>query len=107
MRCDQWIGLTQEAQDFLEHNCRKVPGQVCPKCGEVLSHVKDCKAYEEVDGMFGTPAGSLYEYNLIDCRIAKEVVQEAPWSSGPCFFLCLEIEGKKMFEWPQEEIDNA
>lgn len=107
MRMDQWIGLTQEAQDYLEKHCRVVPNIVCPDCGCVITESKDCKAYEEVEGMFGTPAGALHEYKLKHGPVAKEIVQGAPWSSGPCFFVCLEIEGERCFEWSEKEIDDA
>ena len=107
MRCDQWIGLTDEAKAFLDEHCNMVPGTKCPHCGGLLNHKRDVKEYDEVEGMFGTPAGSLLEYNLKNGRVAKEVVQDVPWSSGPCFFICLEIDGVRCFEWPQEEIDNA
>jgi len=36
-----------------------------------------------------------------------EVVQAEPWSSGPVIFTCLEVDGERIGEWPQKEIDNA
>lgn len=107
MRSDQWIGLTDEARAFLDEHAAMVPGDRCPKCDHILNHKRDCQEREWVDGMFGTPAGPLIDYKLKDGRVAKEVVQEAPWSSGPCFFICLEIDEVRCFEWPEEETRNA
>lgn len=107
MRCNQWMGLNDKARDFLNHNCVMIPGDVCPKCGHVLNQKKDCKKREWIQGMFGLDYMPLIDFKLTDGRVASEVVQAEPWSSGPVFFVCLEIDGKRMFEWTQSEIDNA
>ena len=90
MRCTQLIGLTVEAEEFLRKNG-----------GEG-------KIYEDAtnEGMF-EDGPMLHEYNLVGGKVAREVIQAVPWSSGPCIFMCLEIDGKRMFEWSQEEIDNC
>lgn len=106
MRCYQHRGVTKEACDFLSANVKMVPLIVCPKCGEVISKKMDCSIYVVKDAFYDD-GPSLYKYNLKDGRIAKEVVQAMPWSSGPVGFLCLEVDGNCMFEWPEEEIDNC
>ena len=53
---------------------------------------------------------SLDEFVLKDGRKIREVLQAAPWSSGPCIFLCLEYADteERMFEWTEQEIrDNC
>ena len=108
MRCTQIAGLTEEAKEFLEKNCILIDDDRCPHCEEVLTQRKSCKIYEDAtnEGMF-EDGPMLHEYNLVGGKVAREVIQAVPWSSGPCIFMCLEIEGKRMFEWSQEEIDNC
>jgi hypothetical protein len=57
-------------------------------------------------GMFGD-GPMLKEYKLKDGKVAKEIVQASPWSGGPCIFLCLEVGGKRMFEWSDDDIAHA
>lgn len=106
MRCYQHMGVTKEAHEFLVENVKMVPSTVCPKCGEVISEKMSIKVYAEEDAFYGD-GPSLCEYTLKEGGVVREVVQAMPWSSGPVGFLCLEIEGKRMFEWPEEEIDNC
>lgn len=108
MRCTQIIGLTKEAEDFLEKSVKKIPDPVCPECGNVLGFKYSRRPYFDArdEGMFGD-GPMLFEYDLNDGRVAKEVIQAVPWSSGPCIFMCLEVDGERMFEWSQEEIDQA
>ena len=92
MRCSQFMGLTKEAVQFLKEN-------------EVLySEIYANANNEEMDAF---PDPPLRRYLLKDWKVVKEVIQAAPWSSGPCFFLCLEDDKGKMFEWSEEAIDNA
>lgn len=109
MRCTQIIGISPEAWEFLKENVAMIPCAPCPHCGEPTSEKMDCYSYEDASylGMFDD-GPLLEEYTLKDGSKVREVEQATPWSSGPCIFLCLENEkGERMFEWPQEEIDNC
>jgi len=107
MRCTQFVGLTDEARDFLDKNVSMVGSHPCPHCGKMTEEIA-----EKVDdgrftvGMFDEEI-PLSTFRLRDGRIAKEVVQAEPWSSGPVIFTCLEVEGLRVGEWSQEAIDNA
>lgn len=119
MRMYQHIGLTTEAYVFLTENAKRVPSSVCPKCSHVISERMDSKVYDEKDVFYGD-GPSLREFPLKDGRVAREVLQACPWSSGPIGFLCLEVGTpsgrergssgnydilwKRMFEWTDEEI---
>lgn len=112
MRETQIIGLTDEAHAFLRKEAKRVPVTECPTChhkegGKLVEHVYDYETGVR-KGMF-EDGPVLSEYQLNDgCRV-REVVQAAPWSSGPCIFLCLEdaVSGERMFEWSEEEINEC
>lgn len=108
IRETQLFGLTEDAKQFLRENCNKVTTSTCPQCGYILSEGFDSKIYDDKQslGMF-EDGPLLKEYILKDSTTAKEIVQASPWSSGPCIFLCLELDGEKKFEWSQEDIDNC
>lgn len=109
MRQTQLRGLTNEALNFLNENCMRVPIKFCPHCNEVLEIGQKCEVYFDASqtGMFDD-GPNLYKYYLKDGSVVKEVIQAVPWSSGPCIFMCLEDEkGARIFEWPESEIDNA
>ena len=106
MRCYQHRGLTKEAEKFLTQHVKIIPDKFCPRCSEVLSWKKKVISTEHID-MFCGDGPCLHTYELKSGDTVKEVVQSFPWSSGPVCFLCLIIEGKRMFEWDQKEIDNA
>lgn len=109
MRCTQIVGLTEEATDFLNENCEKVPVLSCPDCGKVIHEGLKSRVYSSAKhlGMFDD-GPELDAYRLKDGKEVFEVVQASPWSSGPCLFLCLQDElGTRMFEWSQEEINKA
>jgi len=110
MRCYQEIGLTPEAHEWIDKNANQVPCQQCPKCGEVITWKYDYRVYETQE-MFYNDGPALKEFKLKDGRIAQEVVQCSPWSSGPMAFFCLEVENpdgtrERMFEWTDEEISH-
>jgi len=106
MRCYQHRGLTLTAEKFLMQHVTMVPDEVCPTCGELISQKKKVIAIEHIDMFYGD-GPYLHTYELKSGDTVKEIVQSSPWSSGPVVFLCLVIEGKRMFEWDQKEIDNA
>lgn len=111
MRCTQIIGLTVQADEFLEKEVKRTPKIPCPTC----KHVTGGDWYQVVyDETTGVQAGMfddgplLHEYTLKNGETVREVIQASPWSSGPCIFLCLEDkDGKRMFEWSEKEINNA
>lgn len=111
MRCTQIIGLTQEAQVFLNENVAVIEER-CPHCNGILLKFSDKfkqKVYDSAAsvGMFDD-GPELYEYELKSGAIVREKVQAAPWSSGPCIFLKLvDGEGKDLFVWSEEEIQRA
>ncbi len=97
MRCTQYIGLTKRAQDF-------VNGLNCVK-----------NSNHHTEGMFGedVPLGEwlLDEDIVIGDKVKiliKEVVQVAPWSSGPMIFTCLDYDSGsrdksfKFLEWTMD-----
>ena len=108
MRCTQIVGLTQEALDFLVQNTKQITDMCCPHCLKEITKKADAVIYDSAkdSGMF-EDGPELYKHNLQDGRIAREIVQAVPWSSGPCIFLCLEIDGKREFEWSEEELNNC
>jgi len=107
MRCYQPMGLTEEARNFLNEKCLKKPSLICPDCGKIIS---ESIVSEEIDKIevFYDDGPTLHKYKMKDGSEIIEVIQASPWSSGPVVFLCLkDPDGKTMFEWPQEEIDNC
>ena len=110
MRMTQIFGLTEEAIDFINQNCRKVPDVVCPHCQGTVSEKNDAKPYLDASnlGMFND-GPQLMEYTLKDGRILQEVEQETVWSSGPCIFSALKDQtaGEILFKWSKEEIEKC
>lgn len=110
-RFTQIIGLTEEAENFIDQNVRRYEKDKCHHCGrsEIGIYKQDYDAVTAVrEGMFDD-GPILYEYQMKDGSVYREVLQTCIWSSGPCIFLCLERakDGKRCFEWAQEEIDNC
>jgi len=104
MRCYQHIGLTDEAEHFLDVNA-ETESVKCPTCGcGTVTRRKILKTEEEA--LFYDDGPLLQTYLLKDGRECKEAVQCAPWSSGPMGFLCLEIDGEEVFKWTEKEIED-
>ena len=113
MRMTQVIGLSLAAHKYLDDNCNMVPNVVCPDCGKVISEKKDCHFHVSAEsfGMFND-GPLLYMYIMKDGTTLYETVQCAPWSSGPCIFLCLSRNPDSdkplpLFEWTEEEMSNV
>jgi len=108
MRMTQDWNLTDQAMDFLQENSKKVPASFCPHCNGPIGEKLVMRDYEDASntGMFDD-GPMLHEYTLKDDRTAREIVQEVIWHSGPCIFLCLEIDGVKMYEWDKKDMENA
>lgn len=108
MRCDQHAGLSGEAQEFLKEY--EVPGVSCPTCGhDPGPKLTQCGNYA---GMFDEPSYPLWSHQLKSGGKADEFVQAEPWSSGPVFFLGLDVfsPGGELVQkilWPEEAIENA
>ena len=102
MRCHQFVGLNKEADKFLRDNVAQIPNIICPHCKTVISTKRKVLSTEHQDAFYGD-GPTLHIYELKDGRICSEILQAQPWSSGPMSFLCLEIRGKKMFEWKTDE----
>ena len=105
MRCYQHIGLTPEAESFLTDNVEMIPNICCPKCGEIISYKMNSRVVR-VEELFYNDGPCIIEYKLKDGRTCTEIVQCSPWNSGPMGFMCLEIDGQKMFEWSDDEINQ-
>ena len=85
MRCTQYVGLIDSAHDFLA-GMEERPNM-----------------FGFTPGMFDEPVPLAAWEDVETGKIYKEVVQAAPWSSGPMIFTCLEDEsGERMFEWIQD-----
>lgn len=98
------MGLTTEAEKYLEENAAEVPSVVCPSWGHIISYTKESKVYETPDCWYGE-GPQLKEYIMKDGQKIKEIIQKNIWDSGPNIFLCLEDEsGEKLFEWGEEEM---
>lgn len=108
IRETQIFGLNSEALGFLDKNCKRTGEKTCPTCKHVTGGDKIVKDYKDESGLGMFDDGpTLQEYTLKEGGVAREVVQASPWSSGPCIFLCLEIDGKRMFMWEEGEIQNC
>jgi hypothetical protein len=109
MRCDQLRGLSSAADMFLDANIIQPRSEPCPHCHHSYSAaLKVCGTFY---GMFDNEY-LLYEHQLKSGQVAKEFVQAAPWSSGPCFFIGLQVYNPdgtcaQEFLWAEEEIDNC
>lgn len=99
MRCDQYIGLTTEAQEFLsEHEITPEPCSCCkrpfpPKLEQICTY----------RGINNTEY-PLNRHFLMGGRYADEFLQADPWSSGPMFFIGLRVSDGQEFSWSEEEI---
>ncbi len=95
----KWIGLTDAAREFLAEHAARIPGDCCPKCGEVLNTKKDCTEREWVKDNDGNDFRPLIAYQLDDGRTAREVVQ---MRMDYCIFICLEIDMEFRFKWMED-----
>lgn len=108
IRETQIIGLSPSAMNYLDSNAKKSEKTTCSTCGHSEGGIRINKKYSDARdrGMFDD-GPDLHEYELKDGKTAKEIVQATPWSSGPCIFLCLEVDEKRIGEWSDEELDNC
>lgn len=110
MRCWQPYGLSAAAQEFLNGSgvLEESETSACPHCGKTIMAVKRLKftVYKTAERGFGE-SDDLEEWSLQDGRKARRVQDFCVWSSGPMTFDCLEIDGKKEFQWTAEEASAA
>ena len=125
MRCTQFIGLNERARkliDLGEELAYTIIGKRVFPNGSSESYRKDVKAPIVISEIYNTTSGMFGEelplYSHLLPRDKKdpsrpnfellEVVQESPWSSGPCIFLALQKGGKWVEEskWTDEEIEE-
>ena len=106
MRMTQPYGLSDEAREFLDANCKLIPTENCPHCGKPVRWNKVSTKYDIIEGMCGVQDGvNLYIYELKDGRKIRTVQQFVVWSSGPMIFECLmDDKGRKFCEWTREEV---
>ncbi len=102
MRCDQFIGLSLAANEFLDS--RK---QICGCCKQAVALTMEQIGHYE--GMF-MDEYPLRRYKFIGGS-ADEFLQASPWSSGPMFFLGLRVynlgrELIKVIQWAEQEIEE-
>lgn len=101
-RSDQYVGLTDEAQQFLRDN--EVGYEMCPHCGQIMAGTTS-EVIEHFTGMFGNEY-DLRKHYLYDGREADEFLQCSPWSSGPVFFIGLELSDGQEMIWTDDEIET-
>ena len=107
MRTWQHVGLKPEACKWLMSQVQRTPEKRCDKCNSLLEGGNTIsKVYDSPEIWYGQEL-ELHEYKLTDGSICREVIQAEPWSGGPVTFLCLELDGKKIFKWPKVAIDNC
>ncbi len=99
-RSDQFMGLTSEAEDYLEKN--EITPETCPHCGSYLAEEREIIGH--YSGMFGDEY-PLHRHELTDGTTADTFLQASPWDSGPMFFLGLRV-GSKEFLWDKDEIEE-
>lgn len=83
MRTTQFIGLTKNAKSFVA------------ALHEILSARTTTGMFDEEIGLLSWIDEGMDAYD--------EIVQVVPWSSGPMIFTCLLCNGKRMFEWLEDE----
>ena len=108
-RSHSFVGLKDEAFDFLEENCikDKISEEICPHCGKIIRETFN-KKMERIE-LCETFYEEFYlkRFFLKDGNYVDEIIQDEPWSSGPITFLCLKDKNeKKLFEWSDEEINK-
>jgi hypothetical protein len=101
IRMDQFAGLPQAAEKFLEEH--EKPPVYCETCGHVIK--RSVTRIGSYSGMF-SDTYPLHRRHLKDGRTADEYLQAAPWSSGPVHFIGLKVSDGTVFEWSEEEMEG-
>lgn len=109
IRMYQEVGLKLVAKDFLDKNVNMIVDKIttCPHCHKEVSTTMKREVISILSKDYFYENGpTLRIYRLRNGGVAKEVVQALPWSSGPVAFMCLEVDGVRMFEWTDKEIEE-
>lgn len=117
MRCEQYIGLNDWAQNYVcatvkarEIGVRLLPdGSTETFDREVSVPVARRETVGAIAGAYGQDM-PLTRYTMPNGRVFTEYVQAAPWSSGPCYFIALRNERGNVVTqslWRQEDIDRV
>lgn len=122
MRMDQFIGLSSNANKYLEKYGSKetITIKTIRNNHRLNIAYEEESKYEDIEkgisifkysSMFDydEPTGVLSSYTLKDGRVVHEKVQSTPWSSGPMFFTALAWENGELIEatlWDDEEINK-
>jgi len=111
MREDQFMGLNEWAQKFLEDNLAVVGERVIVEryndgtVTETVEPIRDKgEIYDEARGFTCWP---LRRYTLKDGTQVEEFLQDMPWSGGPVIFYALRrVDGDPIPKslWSREEI---
>lgn len=120
-RSDQWVGLTDRAEKWLERNCTQRSGTITTEWSDGERNVQQVKEFihprppTPVEGAWNEVAGYLHTYLLrgdVDAVAYKieEFVQAEPWSSGPLYFIGLRyVDGGlevPRVNWTKKEIQE-
>lgn len=107
-RSDQYIGLNQRAEDFLNKHAVKDVYQIVRNGRVVETREEPQKeVYDHIEGAFYNTF-PLYCYFLNDGSKVYEYVQADPWDSGPMYYIALrDSENKPIKEslWTNEEME--
>lgn len=116
-RSDQFIGLNERANKWLEENGIHLKVRITREVRAVDSNEfvhqethefeeLQSEQYDTISGAWEEIAGNLLYYPLKDGRQAREYVQDVPWSSGPMYFLALKVDEEPVPEslWTEKEM---
>jgi hypothetical protein len=117
MRMNQYMGLPQEALEFLKKNTKKVKVEKRKTFPDGIINLEQFEElyrneFDFIDTIIDEGGFPLYEYQLKDGRVAREQEQCEIWSNGPMYFLKLviyDIENQNndfMFTWSDDEINK-
>ena len=116
MRCDQFIGLNDEAKTYLEREKVLLSSTfeidwTTKEINRIDEYSIDIQEYSFITGAWQDEVARLHEYTWPSGEKCREIVQATPWSSGPCYFLCLEIvggesAGDKLYEWTEKKMQH-
>jgi len=113
---DQYIGLKPEAVNYLNREMVPVSATIDVDFATrtIESKIETLvrrEVYSQINGAWQDIVANLHEYTWPSGEVCREIIQAEPWSSGPMYFLCLEITGgenagQKIYEWTDEEMSQ-
>lgn len=107
MRMDQYVGLTERAQKWIDENVVKETVETVSV--SYVNGVETHRGTASVVGPLAEPYGTiegawednvapLMAYTLRDGGTVEEYVQAEMWSSGPMYFIALRYKGRSPCE---------